>query len=461
MRIGSVQITNALLGGDVVVVPPGVHTVEVLMTVDTLRETPVDYAGAARVRIDAQGGPMSGFRGFIDRATLDGGVVRLRLVSAVVDLAEQEIGGLQAQRMSRLELLWSMVRAGGVEQEQINVEGFRKGPPEDFVVAVPIDGLTVSEEDLSLQVGDVYFTREAQVRDLARSFPYEVLVSQYRAAQLWAFTEVSAGTVFDAEQVGLDLIDTAIRWLTLRLHYSYSSAPDQRPVAFDRSRLRAHPKRRDVVVVRGYRTGRKWIRGLRDLISRPDAAFDVDAQAHLPTLPSELPLTIRTANALWYQAIGSEDPVTQLTLLNDALEFYASGSDRAKLFTPSERRHVRDAVAGALSAHEEQIIEHGIATAKENMSQEQRNRIDDVVSRVIQQLNEPSFTVRLASAVRRDGVPVTDAEWDTIKALRDGRNRLTHGGKLSVPSPETIRGGLSLVNRMLIYHAAWLSAAEH
>jgi hypothetical protein len=68
--------------------------------------------------------------------------------------------------------------------------------------------------------------------------------------------------------------------------------------------------------------------------------------------------------------------------------------------------------------------------------------------------NQFSLTRRLRSALERDGVPITPAELDTLKRVRDVRSRALHGSEALEISSEEIDLACSLLSRALVHRMA-------
>ena len=65
------------------------------------------------------------------------------------------------------------------------------------------------------------------------------------------------------------------------------------------------------------------------------------------------------------------------------------------------------------------------------------------------QLNDPSLMVKLRE--RRDGVPITEGEFDLLWRIRGSRNRTVHGHAASPPDENDLNYAVSVVSRLLLY----------
>jgi hypothetical protein len=466
-RIGSVEMSDVILAGDVRVRPPGVHEVDILLSRGFLREHPVEYAATASIHIDDRGTPESGFSGFVNRVHITDEVLRVTLVSGLVEVGERQIGGIQFHGTQPLEKVWSLIRMAGIDEDRINIYGFRKGPVETFRVAVPLHGLMV-EPDLTLAVGEVLVTSSPEVRQWADSYDYGDLVERYRSGPLWAYTDVHAGTAFDAEAEAMRRIARAVEWLTLRMNYSYSIAPNGSPFVYERSYQQADYDVGSPTLVGGQATGRGWIRNPEDPIERPTIAYDEARSGQLPGVVPALPSNLREAIGFWRQAKRAESPIDAIVLLTTAMEFYAAGLKPARHFTRRDRRGIErrinveltPAIEGCLQGAEERCLREAFEAVSEGMREELRARLNHSVRRLLDDLNDTPFPVRLREAANRDGVPISGEEWDMLDNVRSMRNRLVHGEDVPEPDPALLRYALALVNRMVMHRVARLATPD-
>ena len=149
--------------------------------------------------------------------------------------------------------------------------------------------------------------------------------------------------------------------------------------------------RRDVVVVNGLYTGKKWLRATQDIPSRPQLDLEEIAEPGLPVLPSEVTLQLGEAIAAWRRAAEASDPLAAVIAIWEAIEFYAAGTKGDKLFSKSERRAVR-------------------ARATEGMSGPKLRRVEQV----LEKLNERSLMMKLRRALEEDSVPYREEEMELL-----------------------------------------------
>jgi hypothetical protein len=99
-------------------------------------------------------------------------------------------------------------------------------PFEPLWVLAPVDGVRV---DRTVRVGAVEFVDAATGQEMLKRFapPLDPRFSEpLAAASAFARIAVVARVLYDAEEEGLAIIETAAAWLTTRLRYSWSHAPD-------------------------------------------------------------------------------------------------------------------------------------------------------------------------------------------------------------------------------------------
>ena len=125
-------------------------------------------------------------------------------------------------------------------------EGLDDRPIEAMWVLAPVDGVQVNG---TVRVGVVEFTDATVGQEILRRFspPLDPVFSEPLAdVDAFARVAVVASVPYDAEQEGLALIDTATAWLTTRLRYSWSHAPDGRLEHYERAPTRVTVERRDL-----------------------------------------------------------------------------------------------------------------------------------------------------------------------------------------------------------------------
>lgn len=390
-----------------------------------LLNAPLDFRAEVVVEAESRGKSVRIFTGQIDTVEPGWNETKVSLVGGNPELREVGIGGLGADRISDLELVWSMLRSGGLEESNIKIEGFAPGPREIFEVVVPLTGLDI---DRPLTFGNTRISSSERVRQLAAGLGPEGVHASFRDASHWAHALVIALTSWDAEIQGVQKIETAIAWLMLRAQYSSPKLPVGGPKRFKRDWTRARVISGDTVLVHGTASGRRWLRARTDLVFRPDLDANEVQGIDVPAFSPEVPYQIVEAIHAWRRAMEEKDSVAALGQLWEAIEFYCAGISVPALVS-------RETLA--------QIQEK----ATSNLQGEIRDRVKAMVGRV----NEPPLMVRFRAALEKDEVTITDYEMRLFEKLRRQRNDLVHGRARTPLIAKDLRHGLAVVNRFLLH----------
>lgn len=230
---------------------------DIVVSNDALLKANPDYLAEARLISVAGSEREVLFTGLVDVVTPGEEETNIVLVSPLQLLRESRTGGLGVAAGSHvLETTWSLLRAWGVEAERIAFSDIRP-PLEVFEVATALDGIEVEEPT---SIGRVRLLPAGAVSCLANGLGQDHLRELYSEAPVWALVLVNAKTLFEAESEGLGAIDLALAWLTARARYSSVALPGGRPRGFRRAWTSSRVSRREVVVVRGIATSRRWLR---------------------------------------------------------------------------------------------------------------------------------------------------------------------------------------------------------
>jgi hypothetical protein len=161
-----------------------------------------------------------------------------------------------------------------------------------------------------------------------------------------------------------------------------------------------------------------------------DRTLDADSALLDPRLPADLTPAERQALLSLRRATAETVVESQLQALWEAIEFYVAGTRVPTLFSGDDLKRLRELTPEEFDAPQ------GEAFAK-----------------AIGGLNVPPLLVRLDYRLRRDGVPLADAERDLLfSKLRRARNDTAHGRPVKdPPTREEMHRGIALVARMLVH----------
>lgn len=408
-------------------------TAELTIPNELLLEAKPDYGSAVEVFAHVEGKDHQMFTGFVDTATPgEESKTRIELVTQTQFMSETRMGGLGYTGVPPQEMLWALTRSGGYAPDKIIIQGWEPGPTEVFEIAAAVDGVSIED---TTELGRVRLLPGGPVSNLAEGLGPEELRDSYTESPAWALSVCTAKTLLDAETEGLNEIDFALAWLTTRARYSSVGLPGRQPRKYRREWTLSRVRRKDVVVVRGLSTGRRWLRAPRDIPSLPQLAIGEIGDIRLPSLPPDTPLQLREAINAWRRAAEASDVLETVVALNDALEFYVSNVQLPKLFTKSQKKAIRE-------------------NALLNLTDDaQKNRVSELLNNM---LNEPSLMMKLKKALEDHGVPHTNQELQRLKRVRDKRNAIVHGRSREAPSEGNVRAAVAFVNRMLVYKIAKL-----
>jgi hypothetical protein len=396
---------------------------------------PIDYWAA--VSVDMIRGPGGGrlFSGAVRRVQVEGSGVLGLECEDVIEMTEQNLGGIRAANIDPVELTQSVLRQSGLPDDAIKFTSLASGaslppsPSETFDVFVPIEGVEV--------VGAVDFRNVALVSSSACDAflsqfapPDEAtteLTAMFTGAAGFLKATVVAQQIDAAETLGSSAIETAMAWIVAHERYGFARLPDGDLREFNRETALSPPRLLPAVLVAGQETLRQWMRwrigGRR---SRPR---EVAAPAE-PAHASELTARERRSLLAVNRACISDQVDAQLQALWEALESYASQSRPPKRFTKSELKSLRE-------------------LAPDWMNDDQRDRFLQAIG----QMNEPPLLAKLRYQLESDAVPLTaDEEELLFVRLRGGRNDVAHGRSIAQPPTrsETLLA-ISVVSRIILF----------
>jgi hypothetical protein len=236
----------------------------------------------------------------------------------------------------------------------------------------------------------------------------------------------------------MEMIETAIAWLTARGRYGTALLPNDSGLNFDRESALVSPEIGPVVLVRGKTTDRQWLRWWHGpLAEMQEHRADVPDSV-TPTLPASVPIAVRQALLALQTAVAQRDPYAQAIGVWQAIEALAAKTKCRKLFSSEELKELREAMPTGLNA-------------------EQR----EVLAETIGRLNEPPVRERMVQRLRRDGIPISDQELALLDQLRKARNAAVHGReRTKPPTREEINYGIGIVARVLVFRISQLEEAQ-
>jgi hypothetical protein len=337
VQFGSVDASAALRGGNVHRALNLRPTVEIDLDAAAPTIPLVDYASTVIVSVRESGAEVRQFTGSVVRATPTGEHLHLHCQTGP-SLTERRIPEFSHIAVPGVDLIYALLRDGGVPKDRMQLDGLDELPVEVFEVAVPVNGVVVTQP---VTVGSVRLVPAragiAAVRHLADS----PLHKQFATASTHAVAYTTASRMLDAEAAGISEIDTALAWLTVRSRYSLALLPDGSSPAWSRDSVLTSPTRGVLVAVRGLRTRRSWLRRPGFTLQQPDIDLG-DAMTSIlrPSLGHQLAVTRRQALLACTRAATETDPISRVTALWEAIEFYVSDTAVPELFTSAERKAI-------------------------------------------------------------------------------------------------------------------------
>lgn len=385
-----------------------------------LVEPDVEYLGESAIEAvtpDGRVHPL--FTGVVDTVEIGDDAARVTLVGFERELSEIRIGGIATASVHPVELIYCLLRLSGVPDDRMKLDGWTGSDPDVFLVVAPVDGISTES---ARSVLDVTITPENPARLLVE---HGELRQQFVDASCWVSTTISAGSLFEAEILGLDAIDDALAALHALCSYSYSTLQgDLRPYRRDRARL--CPRRAKCVFTGSLTADRQWLRSTSDTVSRPNLTVDAEA-LELGGIPRDARL--RRALREWRNAATSDSEFVTVTHLWRAVEVYAHGASADPAFGRTEIDTVKAALASI-----------------GGLSDFQRRRLKDLAAG----LNDAPLFARLKAALDRDGIAVSDGEMDLLRTTRNLRNALEHARELTPLEARRLAQAVGVVNRILV-----------
>lgn len=384
----------------------------------------VDWSRPARTTID-EDDVMHGH--VVEAQPQDGGSVSLSLKGATA-LSEPLLPPMVLQEIDKREVVYLAAREAGFAPEDVDIHGLAEALEfEPLWVLAPVRGLSVRQV---VRVGVVELLTADAGREMLLRFspPLDAqFADPLKDVDAFARVAVPAKYLHDAEREGLGLIDDAAAWLTTRLRYSWSHAPDGRLEPYERAAtLTVVERLPGVAVFPVAGAGRRWWRDTAVAHRERSVELRRDSPWLTPAMPTRVSLGDRQALLALQRAITARDPVQRVAALWNAIEFYLGDRSPAPGFTGEE-------------------IAAAVERASEGMAEAKARRVGNVLR---QWLNSWSPQARLEHVLSDEGVPFTDEGMRCIRRLRRSRNRALHGAG-ATPRHDDIDQVIGLMSRAM------------
>jgi hypothetical protein len=339
-----------------------------------------------------------------------------------------EMAGRKAIYNCGKDLMHATVRASGIAEDSIDIEGLGNNPVELMDVTVAVRAVTLSNIE---QFGSVTLLPREHIEAIIDSRGNYAILDTFRAAR--AFAHVTVGPLqrlYDAETAGLEKIDTVLAYIRAKSRYSFATLPDGTVPNWSRTDSLARVKRGPIAMVRARETGREWVRDTT--YSQMENALNLSNEYLYPHNPGisgeESDLTKQFILAM-SRAIDDTNITSKVSAIWEAIEFYAGATQIDNIFTKDELKSIGQSLSKDLTV-------------------DQRSRLQNLIGT----LNNPPLLTKFRRQIEIDGVPVTESEFLDLRTARQIRNDAAHGKIVSTPSLEAIDRTISVIVRVLMYH---------
>lgn len=381
---------------------------------------PVDYFGT--VHLVAPSGPT--FTGNVISADPNEDGLDLECKTHP-SLSELKVGRFESFNCDFREVTHLMTRTAGLAEEQINIEGFDGLPLEVIETLIPLSGIEV---DAPVRLGPLLIMRPEDVAGVLRPFEAGPVSDELRNADCVAVYREVSRKLLEVEVRGLRLVESLLGWVAARARYGLAILPTGEAQHFSRTRALNRVRRGEVVLSRGLETGRSWLREL--VVHAPEDRIRLESSGAqwTPPDPTSLSTAMQLSLIALRRASELEDVLQRIQALWESIEFYVAGVKVDKKFDPSEAKRVRKSLPADLDP-------------------ELRERALNLLAMI----NDPPLMAKLREATRKDGVPMTEAEFELLKRVRDVRNNTVHGRQADEPSAEDVDYAISVVARLVMH----------
>lgn len=420
VSLGSADLSNALRGGRIHQALDSRGEVELTLEIAALPPEPVDYLAPLTYRSQGSG-VRANFVGHVRHAEADGTRIHLKAFGASL-LTEHTASIFTAFAVPHFELVYVMARAAGMSDEDLVIGGLDELEPEIFEVIAPLRGVAV---DAPQAFAGLTFLPADDVTPRLAAQGFDQHLDEMRASA-FAISLQTATLGYAAEQAGVRDIDAALDWLAARLQHGLAVLPDGTAQTFDRVQRLARPQRGELIVIRGLKSGRRWVRsaspeglGSRVALNSADPLLDITTHS--------LNDTERLALAGVRRATLEREPLARVQALWEAIECLVAGAKAPRQWDRAQLRAIKNSIPGDLPAA---------------LRVRAEKAIDD--------LNQSPLMARFRNLVEREDLPVSDAEIALLQAVRKVRNDAVHGRPATAPPPAQLDYATAVVGRLVI-----------
>jgi hypothetical protein len=400
-----------------------IASAELELDLDPAFVEPLELFSEVVITVAREGGteePL--FTGHVIESSHTGQRISLKLSSGAV-LTERNVSPMWSERVGAAEIIYSTLRDAGFPDDRLRIQGIDELEEEIVEVCVPILGIDL---DSRVRVGRVTFLPGSSgLASIAGCDVPTPLAELMAATSEHALFITRAAHLRDAEKQAIDEIDVVLAWLRVHGHYGLIHRPSGHPQDFTRERAMSHPRRGEVVAVRGLTSRRRWVRVPEDRTPPPNLRLDDEPLP--PALPVSLTLAERQALIACQRAAAEGDTIAASTALSDTLEFYTAGVAAPPLFEQAELEGIKRSLPH-LAPHKKKVV-------------------TDAIGR----LNSSPLKRRLIEASARDRAPLSREEVNLLWKIRGARNAAVHGKGGEPPAPQDITYATSIIARLLAF----------
>jgi hypothetical protein len=397
-----------------------------------LEDIPADKLKAIRlldevsIYIDSGSGSEREYTGVCTKLEIYNGLFVMKIESFAREMRQSRIGHLSSMGFSPLDLVHFVARSGGLEEQNILIEGFEPHS-RVFTVTVPILNMTLTEPLGFASV--MFYPAGYDLTEVSRLQAFGKDGLEVFETNTLAVVRVEASTIYDALKSGMNRIGQALDVLLhiIRADTVYKGVATDSIVGFwELNDLTPRPTMSSYVhVEEPFSGGRLVMDTLR--IEQPDClTIGTEMQNVLEQLEwyalllRELEETGREDlqnlfNALkWLRrSWDADDPDDKIIFANIALEFVAAGEADSPVIPKEFIRRVRRAAV-------EKFKELFDGEYKEQYVEKLNQKLGDA-------LTKAPLRVKVEALIERLNIPVTDADLAVIFEGRNIRNDLVHG----------------------------------